>query len=69
MQLSSSSPQWFCSDMPAVIVFMAALYMYYAPWFVLFEHSVCHEAISVLINVFTLPPLAVRNRHVALKPS
>ena len=55
--------------MPAVIVFMAALYMYYAPWFVLFEHSVCHEVISVLINVFTFPPLAVRNRHAASKPS
>ena len=36
------------------IVFMASLYMYYTLSFVLFEHSVCHEPIFVLINVFTL---------------
>ena len=28
--------------------------MYYVPRFVFVEHSVCHEPISVLINVFTL---------------
>ena len=33
---------------------MTSLYMYYAPCFVLFEHCVCHEPISVLINVFML---------------
>ena len=33
---------------------MTLLYMYYAPCFVLVEHSVCHGPISVLINVFTL---------------
>ena len=32
------------------IVFMTSLYMYYTPCFVLIEHSVCHEPISVLIN-------------------
>ena len=30
------------------------IYMYYALCFVLVEHSVCHELISVLINVFML---------------
>ena len=33
---------------------MASLNMYYALSFVLVEHSVCHEPIFVLINVFTL---------------
>ena len=33
---------------------MTSLYMYYAPFFVLVEHSVCHEPISVLNYVFTL---------------
>ena len=33
---------------------MTSLYMYYAPCFVLVEHSMCHEPISVLINIFTL---------------
>ena len=33
---------------------MTSLYMYYAPCFVLVEHSVCHEPVSVLINIFTL---------------
>ena len=27
------------------------IYMYYAPCFLLVEHSLCHELISVLINV------------------
>ena len=36
------------------IVFMASLYMYYALYFVVVEHSLCHELISVLINVFML---------------
>ena len=36
------------------IVFMTSLYMYYAFSFVLVEHSVGHEPIFVLINVFTL---------------
>ena len=31
-----------------------AMALYYAPCFVLVEHSVCHEPISVLINVFML---------------
>ena len=30
------------------------MYVYYALCFMLVEHSVCHEPISVLINVFTL---------------
>ena len=30
------------------------LYFYYALCFMLFEHSVCHEPISLLINVFML---------------
>ena len=33
---------------------MASLYKYYALSFVLVEHSVCHELIFVLINVFML---------------
>ena len=36
------------------IVFMTSLYMYYAPCFLLVEHSVCHEPTFVLINVFKL---------------
>ena len=36
------------------IVFMISLYMYYILSFVLIEHSVHHEPIFVLINVFTL---------------
>ena len=34
------------------IVFMASLYMYYALCFVHVEHSVCHEPIFVLINIY-----------------
>ena len=30
------------------------IYLYYALCFMLFEHSVCHEPISVLINVYML---------------
>ena len=30
------------------------IYLYYALCFMLVEHSVCHEPISVLINAFTL---------------
>ena len=33
---------------------MISLYLYYALCFMLVEHSVCHEPISVLINVFML---------------
>ena len=33
---------------------MTSLYMYYALYFVHVEHSVCHEPISVLINIFML---------------
>ena len=33
---------------------MTLLYMYYALSILLVEHSVCHEPIFVLINVFTL---------------
>ena len=33
---------------------MTSLYKYYALGFVLVEHSMCHEPIFVLINVFTL---------------
>ena len=40
--------------MGALDCFITSLYMYYAPCFVLVEHSVCHEPISVLINIFTL---------------
>ena len=36
------------------IVFMASLYMYYVPCFVLVEHSVFRETMSVLIKVFIL---------------
>ena len=36
------------------IFFMTSLYIYYALCFVHVEHSVCHEPISVLINIFTL---------------
>ena len=102
MRLSSSLPQWFCGDMPAmdgqwwssrivsvrtnrvlkksapVIVRTnrvllspqsycgdeedgaldclhdVTVYLYYAFCFMLIEHSVCHEPISVLINVFVL---------------
>ena len=36
------------------------IYLYYALCFMLVEHSVCHEPISVLINVFMLlAPLLV----------
>ena len=34
-----------------VAEFMTSLCMYYAPCFVLVKHSVCHEPISVSINV------------------
>ena len=55
---SSSSPQWLCSDIPGRwahwLVLMLSLYMYYALCFVHVEHSVCHEPISILINIFTL---------------
>ena len=33
---------------------MTSLYIYYEPCFVLVEHSVCHEPISVFITIFTL---------------
>ena len=36
------------------IVFMTSFYVNYTLSFVLVEHSVCHEPISVLINVFTV---------------
>ena len=36
------------------IVFVTPLYMYYALCFVHVEDSVCHEPISVLINIFML---------------
>ena len=36
------------------IAFMTSLYMYYALCFVHVEQSVCHEPISVLINIFML---------------
>ena len=36
------------------IVFMASLYMYYAPCFVLIEHSMFYETMSVLIDVFII---------------
>ena len=35
-------------------VFMMSLYIYYALCFVHFEHSVCLEPISALINIFML---------------
>ena len=31
---------------------MTLVYKYYAPSFVLVEHSVCHEPIFVLINIY-----------------
>ena len=34
------------------IVFVTPPHMYYAPSFVLVEHSVCHEPISVLTNMY-----------------
>ena len=36
------------------IVFMTLLYLQYAPWFVLVEHTVHRQPFSVLTNVFTL---------------
>ena len=36
------------------IQFMTSLHMYYALCFVHVEHSMCHEPISVLINIFML---------------
>ena len=36
------------------IVFRTSMCMYYTPCFVLVEHTVCHEPIFVLINVFML---------------
>ena len=42
-------------------VFMTSLYMYYALSFVLVEHSVCHEPIFVLINIFTGWPADFQN--------
>ena len=66
MRPSSSSPQCLCGDKQAIVVMrrMGALdclhdvtiYLYYALCFMLVEHSVCHEPISVLINVFMLLP-------------
>ena len=34
---------------------MTSLYMYYGTCFVVVEHSVCHEPISVLIYLRSLP--------------
>ena len=39
------------SDVMKTIQFMTSLYMYYALCFAHVEHSVCHEPISVLINI------------------
>ena len=45
-------------------VFMMSLYMYYALCFVHVEHSVCHEPISVLINIFNIyAPSLVLVKH------
>ena len=40
------------SDVMKTIQFMTSLYMYYALCFAHVEHSVCHEPISVLINIY-----------------
>ena len=45
MHTFCSSAQWLCDD-------MAWRYIYYAPWFLIFGHSVCYEPISVLIYVY-----------------
>ena len=66
MHPSSSSPQWLCHDMSTmhgqwwssrIVSFRtnkALRYMYYNLCFVHVEHSLCHEPISVLINIIML---------------
>ena len=39
-----------------IYIYYAIIYMNYALCFVHIEHSVCHETIFVLINIFTLLP-------------
>ena len=55
-QCASMSPQSHCGAEEDAhwIFFMTLLYMHYAPCYVLVKHSVCHEPITTLINVFTL---------------
>ena len=43
---------WWWRGWAHWIVFMTSLYMYYALSFVLVEHSVCHEPVFVLSNVY-----------------
>ena len=52
----AKQPLWWWGGWAHWIVFMASLYMYNALCFVYIEHSVCHEPISVSINIYT--PLA-----------
>ena len=56
LSIAGMSPQSHCGDEDGHtgLSTMTSLYMYYAIYFVHVEHSVCHEPISVLINIFTL---------------
>ena len=48
----ATTPLWWWGGWAHWIVFMTSIYMYYALCFVHVEHSVCHEPISVLINIY-----------------
>ena len=41
----SLSPQWLCGN-------MTWLYLYYTPWFVIFEHSVYNEGTYIHIHIY-----------------
>ena len=50
----ATQPLWWWGGWAHWIVFITSLCLYYAPCLVRIKHSVYHEPISVLINVFTL---------------
>ena len=45
---------WTASGVALDCLHDVTIYLYYALCFMLIEHSVCHEPIFVLINVFML---------------
>ena len=55
--IAGMSPQSHCGDEEDGRIGLSSdvtIYLYYALCFLLIEHSVCHEPISVLINIFML---------------
>ena len=57
----AKQPLWWWGGWAHSIVFMASLYMCNALCFVYIEHSVCHEPISVSINIYAPSPLLVEH--------